>query len=405
MNAICLMLDRLHVGHLGAYGNTWIQTPALDRLASESIVFDQALIDCPRLEMLYRSYWQGWHAMLLREPPAERPSLPAMLRDAGVTTTLLTDEQLVSRHAMAVDFDELVEIDPPWQAEGAREIEQTHFARCMVQVIDFLQSAHPPFMLWCHLGGLATAWDAPLEFRQMYWEEGDPPPPDSAEVPDRMLSQDYDPDELLGISQAYAGQVSLLDTCLGALVEFLRTSPAGKETLLAITSARGFPLGEHGRVGPCDEALYSELAHVPLMLRFPDLHGATARSQALVEPSDLWATLLDWWGIAQRPPSPTGASLLPIINGQHESPRDRLCIVGQDAQRAIRTPAWHLRSALEGELFAKPDDRWDVNNVAIRCREVVECLTDALDQYQQTIQSGFAADLPPLSDVLVSGLE
>ena len=63
MNAICLVIDRLHRGFLGAYGNTWIETPAIDRLAAESFVFDQALVDTPHLAALYRSYWQGWHAL------------------------------------------------------------------------------------------------------------------------------------------------------------------------------------------------------------------------------------------------------------------------------------------------------------------------------------------------------
>ena len=63
MNAICLVIDRLHRGFLGAYGNTWIETPAFDRLAAESFVFDQMLVDSPRLGPLYRSFWQGLHAL------------------------------------------------------------------------------------------------------------------------------------------------------------------------------------------------------------------------------------------------------------------------------------------------------------------------------------------------------
>ena len=64
MNAVCLVIDRLHAGYVGAYGNTWIETPALDRLASQSLLLDQALVDSPDLERLYRSYWQGWHALV-----------------------------------------------------------------------------------------------------------------------------------------------------------------------------------------------------------------------------------------------------------------------------------------------------------------------------------------------------
>ena len=95
-------------------------------------------------------------------PPESRPSLAALLREAGVTTALLTDEPQVARHPLAVDFDELIEIDPPWQPQTAGEIEQTHFARCFVQMIDWLEAARGPFLLWCHLGGLGTTWDAPL---------------------------------------------------------------------------------------------------------------------------------------------------------------------------------------------------------------------------------------------------
>src|SRR5512145_980248 len=105
MNTICLVIDRLHAGCLGSYGNTWVQTPAFNRLAAESFVFDQMLIDTPELERLYRSYWQGWHALCPHEPPEDRRSLIAALREAGVTTAILSDERRVIEHPLAVDFD------------------------------------------------------------------------------------------------------------------------------------------------------------------------------------------------------------------------------------------------------------------------------------------------------------
>jgi arylsulfatase A-like enzyme len=402
MNAICLVLDRLHAGYVGAYGNSWMETPALDRLASRALVFDRALVDSPQLERLYRSYWQGRHALCPAVEEA-RPSLAALLREAGVSTALMTDEPQVARHPLAVDFDELVEIDPPWQPQNAGEIEQTHFARCFVQTIEWLEAAREPFLLWCHFGGLGTTWDAPLRFRQSYWEEGDPPPPSSADVPERMLPPDHDPDERLGIAQSYAGQVTLLDTCLGAMLEFFDGQPASRETLLSLISARGFPLGEHRRVGACDDALYGELVAVPWMLRFPDAAGAALRSQALVEPSDLWATLLAWWRKSDVPASPTARSLMPLARQDADALRDRVCL-GGGGGRAICTPAWYLRAGDEPELFAKPDDRWEVNNVVSRCREVVEGLQEALRQYEQALSTGAVSALPPLGEMLLSGL-
>jgi len=403
MNAICLVVDRLHAGCLGAYGNSWIETPALDRLASRSLVFDRSLVDSPQLERLYRSYWQGWHA-LAPAPPESRPTLATLLREAGVSTALLTDEPQVARHPLAVDFDELIEIDPPWEPQIAGEIDQTHFARCFMQIIEWLTEARGPYLLWCHLSGLGTTWDAPLRFRQAYWEEGDPPPPTLADVPERLLPEDHDPDELLGITQSYAGQVTMLDACLGAMLEFVDGRAAGQETLLTLVSARGFPLGEHRRVGPCDDALFGELVHVPWMLRFPDAAGAAVRSPALVEPADLWATLLDWWRVEGVPAAPTARSVMPIVRQECDALRDRLCVVA-GAQRAIHTPAWYLRSGDVPELFAKPDDRWEVNNVTSRCQEAVEGLQEALRQYEQALVAGTAIELPPLGDVLRNGLE
>ena len=132
MNAICLVFDRLHAGYVGAYGNSWIETPSFDRLASQAFLFDRALIDSPELARLYRSYWQGWHA-LCPAAPESRPSLAAQLGEAGVTTVLLTDEPQVARHPLAADFDELIEIDPPWQPQVAAAVEQTHFGRCFAR--------------------------------------------------------------------------------------------------------------------------------------------------------------------------------------------------------------------------------------------------------------------------------
>ena len=42
MNVIVIMLDSLRADHLGCYGNEWIRTPNIDRLARESVLFENA---------------------------------------------------------------------------------------------------------------------------------------------------------------------------------------------------------------------------------------------------------------------------------------------------------------------------------------------------------------------------
>ena len=406
MNGICLVVDRLHAGYVGAYGNSWIETPAIDQLACESFLFDNMLIDSPRLETLYRSYWLGRHAGCAEAPVAAGATLPGLLGRVGVDSTLLTDEPILARCPLAAEFDELVELDAPAVGTPAREVELTHLAGCFTRIIDWLEAGpREPFMLWCHLSGMAGPWDAPGEFRRRYAEPGDPPPPEFVETPAMVLEPDFDPDLLLGITQAYAGQVSLLDTCIGALLEYISGSRLASDTLLVLLSARGFPLGEHHRVGECGVSPYGELLHVPLLVRMPDRLGAAGRSQSLVEPADVWLTLLDIWRAGAHA-SPTGTSLMPVIRGGREPIRNRLCPLGADGRRAIRTPAWHMLADNDRpELFAKPDDRWEANNVASRCHDVVERLTVALDQYEEHLASGRISELPPLDDILLTGLD
>src|SRR5258707_14651664 len=47
MKVLVITVRGWHLGYLGCYGNGWISTPALDRLAAEGIVFDQHLADVP----------------------------------------------------------------------------------------------------------------------------------------------------------------------------------------------------------------------------------------------------------------------------------------------------------------------------------------------------------------------
>jgi arylsulfatase A-like enzyme len=413
MNAIILAVDRLHAGYLGCYGNTWIATPEFNRLAAESFLFEQATIDSPQLTEIYESYWLGSHALERRGPRTQGgPSLAELLKQAGVAMTLISDEPAISRHPLSAAFGEVIPLDAPvgTSAETAADVAETRLASFFAVASDWLASAQRPFCLWLHAQSLGAIWDAPLEFRRQYADEDEPAPPDFAEPPCRELPADYDPDELLGVCQAYAGQVSLLDLSLGGFLEAFRASPAAAETLFAVTSPRGFPLGEHRRIGPANESLYGELVRVPWLVRLPDEGGAMDRSQALVQPADLFATLLDWWKIADKAPRVFGQSLLPLVRGERETLRDRACITGARGQRAIRTPAWYLSLTPvandeehhpQVELYAKPDDRWEVNDVEDRCSETADLLQAALADFAAAAEQGAIERLSPLDESLV----
>src|SRR5262249_35505929 len=48
MKIVVIEAIGLHLGYLGCYGNDWVSTPNLDRLAANGIVFDQHFADNPQ---------------------------------------------------------------------------------------------------------------------------------------------------------------------------------------------------------------------------------------------------------------------------------------------------------------------------------------------------------------------
>ena len=54
-------------------------------------------------------------------------------------------------------------------------------------------------------------------------------------------------------------------------------------------------------------------------------------------------------------------------------------------------------------MFVKPDDRWEVNEVSVRCRDVVEQMAQALRQFEQAAQTTPFVDPPAVSRVLAEG--
>jgi Sulfatase len=379
-SAIVLTFDRLGAAWLGPYGNTWLDTTHFNRLAAQSRLFEAVLADSPALPQSCRAWWSGGHAC---EPvAASKTPLPQLAAAAGARSLLVTDDDEVACQSLAGSFDELLVVPTLDVQPTAQEIEDTALFRLFSAATAALDECRQPALVWIHARAMSGAWDAPLALRNQFADEDDPLPPTLTEPPERMLPPGFDPDELLGVTQAYAGQVALADWCLGVLLEALDSHPLASQMLFAVTAPRGYPLGEHHRVGPCDQALYGELLHVPLLLRLPAGALALERTHDLVQPSDVYSLIAGncGWGPHLDP----------------SGPRRVACAVGEQ-QRAIRTPAWFLRESTSAgqsqrELFAKPDDRWEVNEIASRCADEVELLAAELDRFAAAAAAGQLAD-------------
>ncbi len=374
-NVIVLSVDRLRAAYLGCYGNTWIATPALDRLATESFLCDEAHAAGPKLADFFRDAW-GVHRDV---------NLLAQLTASGVRSLLLTDDHEVADMGGAMGFDEVVELPAGASIAAAEELEETHLASVFAAAIEQLDAARPaPRLLWLHVGSLGQTWDAPREFRERYHEEDDAPLPGFVAPPCKLLDANFDPDERWGSALAYAAQVSAFDACLDLFLEHLRGAKSWERTVLLLCGVRGYPLGEHRRVGSIDDALYGELLHVPWMMRLPDAAGALERCRELLSPLDLRATIGRLFARTSEGSSAAvlGIDLADLIHGESVTRHERLEFRSGDNQFALRTPDWYLRrttladtknvNSARVELYAKPDDRWEVNDVCGRCVDIVD---------------------------------
>jgi arylsulfatase A-like enzyme len=384
---------------LAAYGTTWVATPALDSLAARGVVFDRMI--APSIAAR-----DTLHDLLAAAPPAGQPLLAAAAA-GGWRPVVVTDDAAVAAGMTVGDAGpaasvRLVEAVAKETVED--EDTQTSIARLIDAALEVIESKEHR-LVWCHVGSLGVAWDAPERYRDRYVDPEDPPPPSGARVPGFAVDGNTDPDRVVGIRQVFAGQITLLDSQLGRLFAAVREAKAaaGGPWAVLVVGVRGLPLGLHGWVGSGERELpFGELIHVPAI--FVDAAGrmAAQRYGGLVVPADLGATLADLvaQGTGSRPQASLvdpvapwrGVSLDGLFERWSAPLRDRVIVTGTDGA-AIVTPEWHglletgaaPSDANRGHerrirLFAKPDDFFELADVANRCADVAGTLGDLLER-------------------------
>jgi arylsulfatase A-like enzyme len=329
-NYLCISIDGLQGGMIGAYGNTWIQTPTLDSLACQSALFDRFYASSTDEVTTLTEWWRY---------------LPDCHK------ILFTDDTDVFLHEHAGLFEEKHCTEPKRQNQPVDKIEETQFYHNMVAIADLLRNrSNEPFLFWAHFTGFRERWDFPLSYRQRYQIDEDPDPYSGTALPE-IAGANIDPDVKQSVAEAYSGGVTVLDEALAGLLAFLHEEKLDRNTVLLFTSVRGFSLGEHGFIGSNTE-LYGENVHLPLLIRFPDGAFSGFRSQTLLQPADVF-------GLLQK-------NVLP------EEP-DEIHPFLRIGSEVIVTPDWFVYQKPTGsELYVKPDDRWEVNDVADRCPHILE---------------------------------
>jgi arylsulfatase A-like enzyme len=484
--AVILSFDRLHLGFLGCYGNDWMETPNLDRLATQGVVFDRHFAENLDPAASNHAWWTGHYQSLVRkEGEQNQPTYLPILESAGVRTALIVESDERESTRVAPPFEEVIEVRGVDRLGG--EEGETPLARLVMRAEEWLKEsagANQPQLLWLKSRGVPAPWLPPGEFGDLYLEEFglDAEEEQDADALDSELAADEAPAseefdaqlptdessaeplspeaeaalELKYARALYAAYVSWLDRWTGKLLRTLEGTPGWDETLLIVTAGAGEGLGEHAPLDDKKLLLRDERIHTLLILRLPERGQEATRRPALVQPVDLPATLVDWFGagqsdpraegvgpfdkngsgsvlqkgdrhrpilpmsqenqhtrepvpVFQKPSSPlSGKSLLPIVRNEADAVRD-FALIRSTSEWGLRTDDFlyvepHASDRPEESkvslLFEKPYDRWDHANVASQYAECVDELHARLQCLASGEESGIRGPgRTPFSDL------
>ncbi|MCA9131501.1 MAG: hypothetical protein KDA45_00030 [Planctomycetales bacterium] len=410
-NALVVVVEGLGPNLLSAYGSSTSATPALDRLAAEGILLDQCFVDSPDLALQLRSLWTAHHAFKAGLPPF--PDCPLFTRHAG---RLWTDSPQVATAATELGCETVMLVQPAVRQQPAEDVGDCAAMELFAAAAEDLASGvcGP---LWIHSQGLRHRWDAPLDLRRQFTDPEDPDPPGEVVTPDCAVTSDTDPDIVVGWGQVAAAQAAVIDQGLGGLLATLAARDDADDWPCLFASLGGTPLGEHGRLGWGIQQLHHEELHAAAILRPAGGLPLGLRRPELFQLPDLAATilaLLEQPGGEHHPPHAAagqrwGQDLLQL--GAAQSPSRwpaafRLAMIAHNQQRWLRSPAWSALFAdpnnpdEEARLYVKPEDRWEVSDIADRRREIVVRHRELAEVFCQAVQASDRSQLPPLEDDL-----
>ena len=357
-NVIVISLDTLRADHLGCYGYQRDTSPNLDRLASSSILFENAITQSGWTLPSHKS------ALTSLDPPSLRRGANRKLDYRRVTLA----EIMMNRGYATVGFaNGLGWVTPVFGFEqgfdtyvvpGARLIPKLADAELITKLaVGWLKNhADKSFFMFLHYGDIHSdfglrPYDAPEPYGSMYLSPGSERFERSeGDVGGSVYLQeindgrfDPSPEEIDYIRALYDGGIRYTDVWIGTLVREMEGMGLLDNTILVIFSDHGEEFREHGKM--LHGWVYCETAHVPLLIRFPEAGWGGLRVAQQVRLLDMVPTILDYLDMPVRPEM-RGESLLRLVQ---EGGASRPAFTEGGDSYAVRADGWMFLHTLEGE--------------------------------------------------------
>ena len=300
-NLLFVFADQMRAQACGFMGNEQVHTPAMDRMAEQGVVFENAVATCPVCTPYRASLLTGRYPLACRTAmndvrlPVDELCIAEVLADEGYATGYIGKWHLDGRYRGG--------LTPPgprrqgfdfWAANDCtHSYMHTHYYRDDPEPI--------------YIDGYSSDGFTDIALHYLREHAGDPfslfiswAPPHNPyhEMPEEY--DIYDPAELQlrpnTVEKArediagYYGHITALDRNLGRLLLELEELGIAEETIVVFTSDHGDMLGAHGmqrKQKPWDESIM-----VPFVMQWPGELPAGLRTDTLINVPDLMPTLL-----------------------------------------------------------------------------------------------------------------
>ncbi len=360
-------LDTLRPDHLQTHGYTQPNSPGMQRIAQQSVVFRQNRAPAPRTRPSFRTATTGRWPL----PAIEAPTLGDILQAQGFTTAgFVANVQLSPRLGFADgyglwSYDNMSDADV--QVDRVLKWMQTH------QTED---SA-----VFLHLMDPHIFYLAPEPFRDRFTADHD-----QGKLPDKFnrwnVTRWFNKGELSDsqinfIKARYDGEIAFMDREILRLVHAMDQMPG--QTLFVFHSDHGEEFFEHGAFEH-NHSLYDELVRTVLWIRPP---GGWSGGPHMVDvPTslvDLVPTVLDLLDIPTdaRPPT-DGTSLAPFVSANKRAKTEEL-------SQQLKERPLHL-----GYLMLDKE-RWAV--VTHQNKYILHTITGQEERYDLATDPGEHSDL------------
>jgi arylsulfatase A-like enzyme/tetratricopeptide (TPR) repeat protein len=360
-NVLLITLDTTRADHLPAYGYKGVSTPGLDRLAADSVIFDDAIAHAPLTLPSHTSLLTGQlpiaHGVRDNEGYFVDPKIPTLaeiLKAKGYATSAFVSAFVLdSQWGLARGFDTYFDEFNQFQ-EVNRDLVQRRAEETGAAAERWLTTAGgKPFFCWIHFYDPHDPYDPPEPFASRY------------------------------AANRYDGEIAYMDSAIDRLLAKITELKLDDRTLVVVTGDHGEGLGEHGE-STHGMFLYRTTLHVPLLIRIPG--GASRHVADVVRHVDVAPTILDLLGLPVAP-SMQGASLLPVIAGTERGGRTAYSEslyaqrhFGWSPLQSLTDKTYDLIQSPKPELFDHVNDRGQTRNLISPKSATAESMKEQLDE-------------------------